>query len=33
MQGMLADFFGKGSTLLREMIEKDIADGKVSIQS
>ncbi len=33
MKGMLTDFFGKGSTLLREMIEKDIADGKVSIQS
>ena len=33
MQGMLADFFGKGGTLLREMIENDITEGKVSKRS
>ncbi len=33
MQGMLSDFFSKGGSLLREMIEKDITEGKVSNQS
>lgn len=30
MQGMLSDFFSKGGNLLREMIEKDIREGKIS---
>ena len=33
MQGMLSDFFSQGGSLLREMIEKDISEGKVSKQS
>lgn len=32
MQGMLTDFFGKGSMLLREMIEKDISEGGVALR-
>jgi hypothetical protein len=30
MQGMLSDFFSQGGNLLREMIEKDIREGKIS---
>lgn len=30
MQGMLSDFFSKGGTLLREMIDNDMTQGKVS---
>jgi len=30
MEGMLSDFFSKGSLILREMIEKDLKEGKIS---
>ncbi len=30
MKGMLYEFFNNGGTLLREMIDKDMAEGKVS---
>jgi hypothetical protein len=30
MQGMLSDFFGQGSELLREMIEKDTIEDKAN---
>jgi len=31
MEGMLNDFFSKGSLILREMIKKDLKEGKISI--
>ena len=30
MQSMLSDFFSQGSIILREMIEKDLEEGKIS---